>query len=231
MNGGTNSSENPKTYTAETENIILADAVREGYIFEGWYTDAEFNEQVTQIAKGSTGNITLYAKWKADGVNGLDLPNFDQTYSGIDGTKLSSKADGKPKLLVFFMWDQDAGKETMQNITGIIDSLSGVDVYAIDMTQSGTLDLAGETKKYKEAYGCDEIKFAYADWNSPANYDKGDAYQQAAGLSGMYLPLMCYIDKDNRLQWVSDHEQTSGQILANLEKYCGYITENKPEGK
>ncbi len=37
---------------------------KEGYVFEGWYTDAELTEQVQEISL--TSNITLYAGWKED---------------------------------------------------------------------------------------------------------------------------------------------------------------------
>lgn len=57
---------NPATYTVETETIILADPVRDGYVFDGWYDSADFSgARILQIEKGSTGNMTLYAKWKA----------------------------------------------------------------------------------------------------------------------------------------------------------------------
>lgn len=65
LNGGTNDSGNPTTYTSATETITLKDPSKEGFIFEGWYADARFNRKVTEIVKGSTGDITLYAKWKA----------------------------------------------------------------------------------------------------------------------------------------------------------------------
>ncbi|MCK9171642.1 MAG: InlB B-repeat-containing protein, partial [Treponema sp.] len=65
-NGGTNG-ENPATYTVETDTIILTDPVRDGYTFGGWYDSADFSgTRILRIAKGSTGTITLYAKWTAD---------------------------------------------------------------------------------------------------------------------------------------------------------------------
>lgn len=61
----TNSSDNPATYTIETETFTLADPSRNGYTFDGWFTTATFDEEtnVTSISKGSTGNLILYAKW------------------------------------------------------------------------------------------------------------------------------------------------------------------------
>ena len=65
LNGGTNAPENPAVYNVETETITLKDPVKPGYTFAGWYKAEDFTgEAVTEIAQGSTGNITLYAKWK-----------------------------------------------------------------------------------------------------------------------------------------------------------------------
>ncbi|MBQ9206633.1 MAG: InlB B-repeat-containing protein [Treponema sp.] len=65
LNSGTNASTNPATYTAETATITLANPTRIGYAFAGWYTGSSFVTQKTQIARGSAGSVTLYAKWTA----------------------------------------------------------------------------------------------------------------------------------------------------------------------
>ncbi len=56
--------DNPTAYTNNSDTITLKDPIREGYTFLGWFSDKELTQQVTEIAKGSTGNITLYAHWK-----------------------------------------------------------------------------------------------------------------------------------------------------------------------
>lgn len=72
VDGATNT--NPTSYTIESETITLKDASKNGYNFDGWYKvvdasstslNAELDEdvKVTQIAKGSVGNLTLTAKW------------------------------------------------------------------------------------------------------------------------------------------------------------------------
>ena len=63
LDGGTNVSGNPAQYTVETEKITLVAPTKTGYAFEGWYSDAERTDRVTEIAMGSTGDVTLYAKW------------------------------------------------------------------------------------------------------------------------------------------------------------------------
>lgn len=57
-----NGAENPNAieYTIESEKISLASITRDGYTFVGWYNDGIF---VTEIPRGSTGDIKLVAKW------------------------------------------------------------------------------------------------------------------------------------------------------------------------
>ena len=63
LDGGTNDANNPADYTVDTASITLADASKEGYTFEGWYSEAAFTNQVTEIATGSTGDVVLFAKY------------------------------------------------------------------------------------------------------------------------------------------------------------------------
>ena len=78
LDGGTNAPENPESYNVETGTITLKDPVKPGYTFGGWYKDGEFTTQVTEIIQGTTGNITLYAKW--------ELVSYTITYELNDGT-------------------------------------------------------------------------------------------------------------------------------------------------
>ena len=82
VKGATNTESNPAKYTIESDKIIFADPACEGYIFLGWYDNSRFNgEKITEIPKGSTGNLTLYAKWhEAKGLWMTDVD--DQTYTG-----------------------------------------------------------------------------------------------------------------------------------------------------
>ena len=86
LNGGTNAAENPAGYNAETETTTLKPAVKSGYIFDGWYEEDSFATKVTEIAKGSTGNITLYAKW--------NLETYTITYELNGGTNVADNPAG-----------------------------------------------------------------------------------------------------------------------------------------
>lgn len=64
LNGGRNNKSNPSKYKS-TKEVVLKNPTRSGYKFLGWYTDSKYKNKVTKIAKGKTGNITLYAKWQS----------------------------------------------------------------------------------------------------------------------------------------------------------------------
>ena len=64
LNDGENDETNPDTYTVETETIVLKDASKTGYTFIKWFDSAEYTNVVTEIVKGSHGNIVLYSNYK-----------------------------------------------------------------------------------------------------------------------------------------------------------------------
>jgi len=55
---------NPSGYNVETLPIVLEDARKTGYTFLGWYTESNFENKVSEITEGTTGNLNLYAKWE-----------------------------------------------------------------------------------------------------------------------------------------------------------------------
>ncbi len=91
LNGGTNAASNPGSYTVESDTITLADPTRRAYAFEGWYSDSGFTTRVQTIPAGTTGSITLHAKWEKviftitfDPNGGKVHPRSAET--GLDGT-------------------------------------------------------------------------------------------------------------------------------------------------
>lgn len=95
LDGGTNNSANPDKYTPGTDTIILQDPVKEGYLFDGWYMDAEYLVRVTRIEGDRTGDLKLYAKWvKGTG----SLQGADVTLK--TGTFTYNGAEQRPKVVV-----------------------------------------------------------------------------------------------------------------------------------
>ena len=63
LNGGTNNPENPATYQIVSPSIYLMAPSKEGFIFEGWYTDEALTKKSSGVAAGSIKDRTFYAKF------------------------------------------------------------------------------------------------------------------------------------------------------------------------
>lgn len=59
---GADNSMNPSVYTKKKQ-IVFKDPVKEGYDFEGWYTDEKLTNEITEIQQGTVGDVTVYGKW------------------------------------------------------------------------------------------------------------------------------------------------------------------------
>ena len=105
---GTNAETNPASYTIEDE-ITLAAATKAGYSFGGWFTDSAFENAIDKIALGSTGNMTLYAKWYYTGTvsfvtnGGSAIEPITQEY----GTVLVAPEDPVRDHYTFAGWYSD----------------------------------------------------------------------------------------------------------------------------
>lgn len=94
LNGGTGDEGNPKTYTIETadftiKNLVSGPAATPNFV--GWYSDKDLTKPaVTTITKGSTGNLSFYAKWSAKST-------FTVTFNfvGVEGSDSVKVKDGE----------------------------------------------------------------------------------------------------------------------------------------
>ena len=94
LNNGTGDKDNPTSYTIETDDFTIKDPVSgpgETPNFVGWYSDKDFTKPaVTTITKGSTGNLSFYAKWSAKST-------FTVTFNfvGVEGSDSVKVEDGE----------------------------------------------------------------------------------------------------------------------------------------
>lgn len=75
LDGAKNDPLNPSFYTVEDTVELKAAGNRNGEYFAGWYTDADLTQRITTISAGTTGNLTLYAKYISS------ASNYKLTYS------------------------------------------------------------------------------------------------------------------------------------------------------
>ena len=52
-----------KSFTKFSDDIILPDVTKQGYSFEGWYTEPTFDNKVTTIPANSGKDFSMYASW------------------------------------------------------------------------------------------------------------------------------------------------------------------------
>jgi|GEM_PF-1980252 len=109
LDSGTNDAANVSDFTVETDDIALNDAVKEGYTFKGWFSDSGFQNQVTKIAKGTVGDITLFAKFEINKYAVIFM-NGDSVFAEISvehGNTITAPADipQVPEGKVFVRWD------------------------------------------------------------------------------------------------------------------------------
>lgn len=132
LNGGRFDEDYRDYYDVNTKTFKLTSPVRTGYTFEGWYKDKKFKTKVTKVSKGSTGDLTLYAKWSVNKYkikykgNGATSGSMNSVSTCKYGKKYTLAANKfKRTDYVFVGWNTKAdgtgksyaNKEKVKNLT------------------------------------------------------------------------------------------------------------------
>lgn len=59
---GLNNDNNPDGYKKNSDGFVLSNVVKDGYTFDGWYSDGDYKTKVEKVVN-ITEPLTLYAKW------------------------------------------------------------------------------------------------------------------------------------------------------------------------
>ena len=153
LNGGSNSDANPSEYHEGFGVPNLENANKEGYNFDGWYSDAAFTTKVTSIAPDSVGDVVLYAKFSPKQYNinyslngGSNDQGNPQKYTV--GTGVTELADAQKAGYTFEGWYTSPDFKENSKITSISSTQTGnVTLYAKFKQDSGDSPEAGDNGK------------------------------------------------------------------------------------
>ena len=123
---------NPLKYTVEDSINRFATPKKEGYTFDGWYKDSNYKTKINGIAKGTTGDINVYGRWKTieykitynlnGGINSNDNP---RTYNA---TSVINFMEASKTGYQFCGWYSD--KNFTNKVTSLINSTGNIVLYA-----------------------------------------------------------------------------------------------------
>ena len=178
LGGGENNSNNPTDYTGTTKTFTFEEPTRYGYTFQGWFTDAEYQNEITKVKKGSSGNLTLYAKWKANSYmivfkgNKNTTGNMDSQTIKYGKSKKLSKNSFARTGYTFKEWNTKAdGSGTSYKNQEEVKNLSSKDGDTITLYAQWKKANKAE-KKYSITYKLNKGK---NNKNNPSSYTKKTA--------------------------------------------------------
>lgn len=231
LNGGTNADGNPAKYTIETDTITLADPTKTGHTFAGWFIG---EDEVEQIEKGSTGNVTLTASWTVNKYTVEFVTGETGTIDSITNVEYTGKVnlpDGsglnKPGYVVEGWTDVENGTEVKYQI-GENDALTAdngvtVQLYPVwkEATYKLTFDLGDE--KYYDTE--DEDNIAISDKTEVATF--GGFYPELPTVAmnpGYEFVGWYYINAEDEEVVIKAGEETTTivQITADTELTAKY---------
>lgn len=149
------------------------------------------------------------------------IQNLDFTFQSIEDEAVSSKADGKPKLIIFFGASCGGCINTLESLTE--QKLAGVDICAVEVKSSSKE--AVTTFKDTLGVGKENIHFCY-DTGFDASIARTEYEKAVNGAAYLSLPILCYVNEDDQIKHLTSGQQTLDDIKGNLSLYCDLKTTN-----
>lgn len=149
LNGGTNGAGNPTSYTYGEGVTSFKDASKEGYTFDGWYSDAQFTKKVTSISTTQTGTVTLYAKFKIMMKQGVGSITVKDVYYGEKiSPVVESTTNGTEQVTITYKKKGDADSSYTTTVPVAVGEYTACATFA-------------ETEEYYEVIATDDFSIEY----------------------------------------------------------------------
>jgi len=196
----------------ENSTPTITDPVKDGQMFAGWYTDAEFNNKWNGVV---TISITdLYAKFE-------DIPTFVGTFYGYnsdhDGIKLYSESNKSPSTYYTYSFTADGKTSGKASSTWLLKDYDPV---------TGTI-VIGNNSKIQFVTADDGTIFEFADYSVGNNWPCDDDFY--IGIKADSAPTV----KDQTLCWLNGYQKISKITVNDAVHYVyinGYNKTTNPSG-
>ncbi|MBO7438855.1 MAG: InlB B-repeat-containing protein, partial [Bacteroidales bacterium] len=181
--------DNKIEYNIESPDIYLDDDYKpffDGYEFGGWYSDAQCSEgkRVTVVPQGSTGDMTVYAKWIPNPYEVkwyYNYPNENQEVYTTDliqfGSDIYAPTEPPaPEGYAFVGWSATENGE-VEATFGRMDDINGKNFYAQWKAAKKTLTFYNGTElisTYTLDYGTAIRSYIPTSMTHPTGYDTFD---------------------------------------------------------
>jgi len=223
LDGGTNNTSNPSKFTVETSTLSLYPATKTNYQFLGWYSSAEGGNKVTEIPKGSYGDLTLYARWEINHYsvkfyNGSELLETVTVDHG--GTAVYTKSTPTKQADVQYTYKFKGWDKVLTNVTSNFSTYAQFD-NTINKYKVTFYD-------YDKTTVLDSCLVNYGDCatysKSNPTREKDDHYEYS--FSGWDKPLSTKITGDTSFyaQYSTTNRYLCRFFVENVEKYREIIT-------
>lgn len=200
--------------------FLQSDADFKGHPRDAQYMAESFYDRYP-MAIASYGKETPSEVTDPDKVN-KDNSAMNYTFTTLSEEKVTTQAEGRPKLIVFYRTTCANSQGVIQNLVNM--DLSGIDVVAAEFEGKAKSDVESFASTYGGNGKNKQITFVYDTTTETTKLMW--KYLRMAGntSSSISLPVVIYIDGNNYLQHASTGYMTASELSAMIDKYCKSIT-------
>ena len=157
--------------------------------------------------------------------------NISYTFQDADGNNYSTQADGKAKVLIFGRKNCGNTSWTLRKLKDNHYKHDNVDILLVDIENSDSETL----KSYSEDYVVNGLTFVTSDKANQAMWDYVDKFLEVSDSGSVTLPIIVYINSDNKLvdctSGAKDVDSRLGELFGIYENDEGDDTKENEDGQ
>jgi len=200
------------TWDGQSDNTYTTYLLKSEKDFTDHVRDAKYVTEefliLYPMTEGSWKDYSLFEE-------GISQNNLNISFTSLEDEVVTSIAEGKPKVLVFYDLDSGHSRQTLIDISN--SNPDDVDVIAIEVFGKSK----DEIKAFRDTYALNNIKFTYCE-DSYIEIRNMSKYALLAGHDDyvVFPPYFVYINGQNIVQHVTGGYDGAGIVEDNIRYYC-----------